>query len=64
MANWIPTLLAVKKREGSRAPRHLGISSRPAVSILSLLAPVSLILKRWTWTLPDEAPRARHPYGG
>lgn len=45
------TLLAVKKREGSRAPRHLGVSSRPAVSILLLPAPVSLILKWGTWTL-------------
>lgn len=64
MANWIPTLLAVKKREGSKAPGHPGVSSRPAVFILSLLAPVSLILKWGTWTPPAGAPRALHPHGG
>lgn len=33
MAKWIPTPLAVMKSEGSRAPRQLGVSLCPAVTI-------------------------------
>lgn len=33
MAKWIPTPLAVMKREGSRAPRQWGVSVCPAVTI-------------------------------